>query len=206
MPERNDADLLVNDYFELLAQYEAERQVLGRILGQGFWDLADAKRTLPPQRLTPCSYDQRMQSNWEIQGTPDSTVHDQKPASLFDLVPVGTPTDRQGTEETLASTAKDGLRYRGGAGPPLATDGPADGDTMPSTGTKGDTSGNSQGSTERFASRDPLHWFGILTPPALKRSQGHFMRGLQSAVRLASLQLALNRAAERIEQCKMAAE
>ncbi|KAJ1929813.1 hypothetical protein IWQ60_000842 [Tieghemiomyces parasiticus] len=194
MSERNDADLLVNDYFELLAQYEAERQVLGRILGQGFWDLADAKRTLPPQRLSPGSYDQRMQ------------IHDQKPASLFDLVPVGTPTDRQGTEETLVSAAKDGLRYRGGAGPPLATDGPADGDTMPSTGTKGDTGGNSQGATERFASRDPLHWFGILTPPALKRSQGHFMRGLQSAVRLASLQLALNRAAERIEQCKMVAE
>ncbi|KAJ1992084.1 hypothetical protein H4R33_001140 [Dimargaris cristalligena] len=213
VPMPTDSDELVTRYFSLLEAYEAETLRLGQAIAQGHWALTETKKVLGPGRLSSVYYDQRMKHTKEI------NIHSQDASSLFELrrhepdrglgdddhQSVDPTTGR--SDPSTGPASSDGLRQRpvarssASADPSVPSDqspSASDGPTLPSSTSSSAPSTGAQRAP--FSSHDPIHWFGVLHPPALKRGQTHFNQSLQFAIRLANLKQEIGQLADAIQR------
>ncbi|KAJ1733319.1 hypothetical protein LPJ61_001620 [Coemansia biformis] len=179
--QRADGDLL--SLLECLAEYQATRESSGALLRQGFFDLALARRSTGYQSISPdwCHGSARASA---------SVALDEHPGDLRLVV----------GDAGRAPRAKDSETEHGSHGSPGDSGGvrqrrrqSANGHRSQDDGDATAATGDGDKSAGGADPDDPLLWFGVLVPPALRDAQGRFKEALGELIRLAQLKGRLER-------------
>lgn len=165
-------DALLERYLSLLDEYTTLRTKLGQLQTGMFQHLARANFSAERgMRYGPDYYDERMQTTRQVE------------ISFEDNVPVF----RVAASDELSSDDAS-------EGPPANADAEAEvGPEKPDEGVS--ASGGKAGKGERTKkprSKDPLRWFGVLTPLALRQTQACAVEGVEQVIpRLVSVNAAM---------------
>ena len=159
-------DNLFEQYLELLDQYTTLRQELSETFSAGFFTLAQAQRTSTlgaGRRYGPECYDQRMKAQRKLQ----IDQHDGA-GTKYTVRKVQQAKGEGADEERPVNTGS------GGASPKQEQ-------------TLKDSQGEQETTKQKRpkpdpAHRDPLTWFGILAPPALRQTQSHFVKAVEQSM------------------------
>ncbi|KAL1385557.1 hypothetical protein HDK64DRAFT_276438 [Phyllosticta capitalensis] len=186
-------DGLLKRYLTLLDQYTRAREQLSGELSAGYIQLAKANFNAPNRiRYGPDFYDERMQAlrtvtideqddaevrvsiaspfSSEDKSTPSQK--DVKPAPESDAPPA--PADSESKYPTPPPDSPHTEAVQSSAPSP---DAPADdASSKPEVDDKGDDRKKKQ------QQRDPIRWFGILVPQALRSAQGSFVAAVEGSV------------------------
>ncbi|THY44475.1 hypothetical protein D6C97_08915 [Aureobasidium pullulans] len=183
---RDQLDALWEKHLTLLDSYHQAQQQLARHFSSGFFDLAQATfKSTTRVRYGQEYYDDRMQATRRFEA---STDDNDLPCLALKADDTSPPTDTS-NEHSIKSPEKQSVEesekkktYRQEQQP-----------TPPSTPPPGTEEKLSEEQEEQAKSkttshqdeaqkktRDPLHWYGILVPPALRASQKSFISAVES--------------------------
>lgn len=165
-------DELLEEYLQLLDQYTTLRDELSKSFSSGFFSLARAQRasTLGSgRRYGQDCYDERMKAQrrvtideeglgWKIGTTvpPVTNAQNEEPNTTKDE-PEDQATD---TDERVSEDAKEQRRR----------------------GSDEDKNTKTERNKQDPATRDPITWFGLLAPPALRQCQAQYVRAVDSQI------------------------
>ncbi|KAK4917625.1 hypothetical protein LTR66_016926 [Elasticomyces elasticus] len=172
-------DVVWEKYLTLLDQYQQAQHQLSQHFSSGFISLAQANFTSPSHiRYGKDYYDARMQASRRLAITSEAERSVAKEHDLLHSKPIDqqetdaaetpepsqapTPPTTPLPSEPVSKTDQPLLIIQTQTTPPPPTDAA---DTTPPTTPK-----------------DPLRWFGILSPPALRTTQRSFITALQDPV------------------------
>lgn len=164
------------EYLNLISNYQENWQQISKDLEGAFMQLAHAKYTMGPGRLTQDQYDGRMQAATRILISQNLGVEEEKKHynHQFSLISGYLENDENIIDESESSQIIDSsstLRRR----------------NVKELETKTDNTAKTDKPQKKKIIRDPLHWFGLLVPPSLRDSQKHFKQGLVNMVNLLNL-------------------
>lgn len=177
LAERLDA--LLEHYLELLHQYTTLREELSKTFSSGFFSLAQAQRSSTlgaGRRYGEECYDERMKAQrkacWET--VPDTLVFNCKMKKDEQVSDAGTGNEKSGhlfiseTKGNPEHEAQDDAKQEKI-------------DAVNDLQILGLRSPNKK-SKQNPACRDPLTWFGILVPPALRQTQAQFVKVVECQI------------------------
>ncbi|KAB8356350.1 hypothetical protein FH972_023934 [Carpinus fangiana] len=145
-------DELFEEYLGLLNDYTEAREQLSRDLSNGFMSLAQANFTSPNRtRYGQDYYDERMQALKTVEVESEAAVQF-KTATLL-----SSAMESKGDESAGKSDSSGG----------------EDAGRDPKKSSKPEGHATSI-KKEAKTVTDPIRWFGVLVPPALRSAQGHF--------------------------------
>ncbi|KAJ2735006.1 hypothetical protein IW152_001851 [Coemansia sp. BCRC 34962] len=179
-PALIDSQLL--ELFDCVAEYQRLRDSSSRLLRQAFFNLTQAKRSAGYQWISPDLCSGRARAIATI------SVDEEHPVSMR-VVRNNSHTDNDDEQERDSDTEKAdvGLRRRGRRSS-------RESEHVRAASSDGDSEEDLPGDAEKpakeqraVAGNDPLLWFGMLVPPALKSAQSGFVSSLDQFVRLAQL-------------------
>ena len=150
-------DELLEQYLELLDQYSTLREELSKSFSSGFFSLAQAQRSSSRgagRRYGEDCYDERMKGQRRVDLTGDVGVEVERRLEVDDERDA-----RSRAEQSKEDENKDDHSETVS-------------ETVKSTGKK----------KQNPATRDPLTWFGILAPPALKQTQRCFVEAVEKSI------------------------
>ncbi|KAJ1827374.1 hypothetical protein IWW55_006471 [Coemansia sp. RSA 2706] len=163
--QRQRADDKLLQLLDIVAEYQSVRETSSSKLKQAYFDLARAKRAAGYQWISPDLYSNRAQA-----------------IAAVDIDSAGAigytrrqPEARSANNEGAGEPSAGGLRRRG--------------DKQPNAEKAKDSDRDLKGTEKSKAklASDPLLWFGMLVPPALKEAQSQFTLSLEELVQLAEL-------------------
>ncbi|THW86544.1 hypothetical protein D6D17_09069 [Aureobasidium pullulans] len=184
---RDQLDALWQKHLTLLDSYHQAQQQLARHFSSGFFDLAQATfKSTTRVRYGQEYYDDRMQATRRFEA---STNDNDVPCLALKADDTSPPTDTSNEHST-----KSGEKSSDKEAKKKKTEEPEQQPTPPSTPPRDpDEEEPSKEQEEQDTSRttsdqdkaqkkprDPLHWYGILDPPALRASQNSFISAVES--------------------------
>lgn len=184
---RDQLDALWEKHLTLLDSYHQAQQQLARHFSSGFFDLAQATfKSTSRVRYGQEYYDDRTQATRRFEA---STDDNDLPCLALKADDTSPPTDTS-SEHSTKSGEKSSEKEAG----EKKTEEPEQQPTPPSTPLRDpdeeepskeqeeqDTSeSTSHQDKAQKKPRDPLHWYGILVPPALRASQKSFISAIES--------------------------
>ncbi|KAL1630568.1 hypothetical protein SLS54_000439 [Diplodia seriata] len=202
-------DELLKRYLLLLDQYSQARQQLSSELSSGYLSLAQAnfnpssrirygqdfydERMQALRRVTTEETDSKLYRSIRLLDPPNEPTVDEKKMKNA-AAPTGKNSegmDRRATDDVAVSVAQLGLddEVKKKSGPREAQPGSKASEShtndAKSDGNKKENSDEVQ--AKEAASRkppvdDPIRWFGILVPPALRNAQGRFIQAVEGPV------------------------
>lgn len=192
-------DALLEQYLELLDKYSVLREELSRTFSNGFFSLAQAQRNSSlgaGRRYGPDFYDERMKARrrTEINAEDDDPrfsvrMEERKPTPQQQAE----NPENQENGDNEGTTEKEGQRTK-----EEAEDGITTRDELTSERQKA-----KQRVKQQPGHRDPLTWFGLLVPPALRQTQSHFSQAVETFIpALSSLDATMRRLEEQIWACR----
>lgn len=194
-------DSLVLDYFETLENISVLRMQLDASLKDGFLQMAKARYSMGNKRVTALQYDVREMTaikRVQSQVEPNRGIHGFSLESIS-LVNEAPPSESRGAQIRVRASDDVVVADRD----EFVGDGDDDQDEdCPLIEASRATRTDSAPVQPRIASdpapplavpKDPLKWFGLLVPQALKHSQLSFQRSLTVVCELASLQAKLQK-------------
>ncbi|PGH09544.1 hypothetical protein GX51_00650 [Blastomyces parvus] len=174
-------DCVLEHYLGLLDQQQRLQEEIGREFSSGFFSLARANNSCPPgRRYGEDYYDERMKPIKKLSIIPPSEVPAQdKPTMLSSNQRRNTPSftienvllSSVNVKETKDTESKDDETGPSSSSPSRSSD-PNEPDRF---------TGPEKSSTNRQSS-NPLNWFGILVPPALRTAQQSFYTALEGPI------------------------
>ncbi|KAJ2802183.1 hypothetical protein H4R20_003380 [Coemansia guatemalensis] len=162
------------------SEYQRIRESSNALLRQAFFDLSVARRSAGYQWISADMYSGRAQAITTVDVDP---VAD-------NISIVRKHRQEQCADEAQQEGSSEGLRRRRQASGATASADSSDGekDEHNSSDMDEQTATEKRNSApSRVRSDDPLLWFGMLVPPALKKAQGGFVNALDQIVQLAQL-------------------
>lgn len=176
-------DGLLEQYLELLDQYTRLRDDLAKTFSSGFFSLAQAQRATTlgaGRRYGQDCYDQRMKAQRRVvlhrhEDSPDFVCHIEK--RLEPGVRQSSTEDGEAPHETQAETGQ--IDQETGNKPEKET---SKVDEFLAKNEPGDTEKPPTTPRPDPAARDPITWFGLLTPPALRQTRGHFVKAVEHQI------------------------
>ncbi|KAF2476264.1 uncharacterized protein BDR25DRAFT_331154 [Lindgomyces ingoldianus] len=159
-------DGLLEQYLNTLDQYQRAQQKLTSSLSSGFFSLAQANfNNRSHSRYGQDYYDERMQATRRITVTAEGT---------HVAFACSAPNSSPSPAESVTDASADGeAPLEKTSESPLAASATAS--TLPPGVNKA-----SYGDTDTRT--DPLHWFGILVPPALRSTQSSFISAVEGPI------------------------
>lgn len=175
-------DALLAEYLDALDVYESQQTMLHEALAAGFLSLATANFHARGVRYGSDYYDQRMLATRGMEVREDG-----------ELVARDLNAEEESGKDEDAKEAgeQEGLRRRAGKGEKPEKDEP---DKEVETDEKKDAK-----PAPKPTPRDPLRWFGILVPPALRSAQSSFIEGLEAVYPLLATRHRLEELADKLE-------
>lgn len=183
---RDRLDALWEKHLNLLDSYHQAQQDIARHFSSGFFNLAQATfKSTNRVRYGQTCYDDRMQAITRF----DTSVDDQDvpclALKLQDTTSLSTEdSNRDSTKTSPNQKSEDKEQDTPGQQPTPPTTPPKESeDELPekqSHENKAETTGDKEATQKKV--RDPIHWYGILVPPALRSSQGSFKSAIQDPV------------------------
>ncbi|KAK7513305.1 uncharacterized protein IWZ02DRAFT_484648 [Phyllosticta citriasiana] len=190
-------DDLLKRYLELLDQYTQAREQLSRELSAGYIALAKANFNAPNRvRYGRDFYDERMQALRTV--VIDRTIEEKDDAKFRTSIVLAADS-----EPTPKTEPEADANEKPASKPPPSSSSPTDPQIskyptpppdLPQLSKDDDTSeeeGKEDGEEEedkedkrkkQQRQRDPIRWFGILVPQALRSAQGSFVGAVETAV------------------------
>lgn len=150
-------DELLEQYLELLDQYTILRKELSKSFSSGFVSLAQAQRSSSlgaGRRYGEDGYDERMKGQRRVKLTGDVDVEVERRLEVVDERDARCRAEQSKEDENKDDHSK-----------PIS-------ETIKSTGRK----------KQNPVTRDPITWFGILAPPALKQTQRCFVEAVEKSI------------------------
>ncbi|KAF2090340.1 hypothetical protein K490DRAFT_63219 [Saccharata proteae CBS 121410] len=192
-------DDLLKRYLDLLDQYQQAREQLSSRLAKGYISIAQANFNAPNRaRYGQDFYDERMQAIRTVSVDESRSVLKRTIVSTAKKVEGSVPADNEdGPEVEHTSTSTEKLMKEdnkptdiAGKDEPVSETDPACGvnqpqkeSKKPEPGAASEESKKSEKSTESAEKHvDPIKWFGILVPPALRTAQKHFVGVVEESV------------------------
>ncbi len=196
-------DSLLETYLELLDQYTTLRTQLSKQFSDGFFSLTRANHTSPSlgsgRRYGEEGYDERMKAGRRVVYGPTVSGADEKDTTDQQASQVAKDETGAAGKTKQETDALTGPTYRISVGkvsdpaPPLDQ---TENDnttisqsqqqdpksTSPSISFKSSATKATTISKSKPKSPDPLHWYGILVPQALRQSQSFFTSAVSSTV------------------------
>lgn len=183
-PSNTDAltarlDGLLEQYLELLDQYTTLREELSKTFSSGFFSLAQAQRasTLGAgRRYGEECYDERMKAQRKVSWSPGSTGDYLKCTVTKDKeVTTSKNAEEHAKQKSVNSAVENKQLHKD------------ESTEQQDKVTKGGS--DSQNTSPRAArpkqdpaKRDPLTWFGVLVPPALRQTQAQFVKATEGQI------------------------
>ncbi|KAJ2712591.1 hypothetical protein H4R19_002676 [Coemansia spiralis] len=180
-----DSELLA--LLECLAEYQEARESSGALLRQGFFELALARRSAGYRWISPERHHGNARSTASVDV--DQDTHNIR---LVCGGPERTPSAACGKAD---GDSQGGVRQRRGRH--TGSDENSDTDSSAACGLPSSPDEDKHVAADPG---DPLLWFGVLVPPALRDAQGHFRAALAQLVRLAQLKTQLARLQQQAQQ------
>ncbi|KAF2109734.1 hypothetical protein BDV96DRAFT_604608 [Lophiotrema nucula] len=150
-------DSLLERYLNTLDMYEKAQQMLTSILSSANFNNRSGLR------YGQDHYDERMQATRTI------TVAGEESKAAFSVsAPKDAPTTSTVTKDSPSANATEESP---------TGDSPQESATEPE-----DPKVNNASSSDRYSSTDPLRWFGILVPPALRQAQSSFVAAVEEPI------------------------
>ncbi|KAJ1964897.1 hypothetical protein GGI12_001128 [Dipsacomyces acuminosporus] len=183
-PEEIDGTLL--ELFDVLARYRQGRSSSSKALKQAYFDLAQARRSAGYRWVSPDQYS----GNARAIATVDID-------EATGQIALSRERDHDGQGAGAGSSDPDvqadrpRLRLRRSRRPENESSKDSDDGSTSSASRSDDESSSEAGEASPAktpASTNPLHWFGLLTPPKLRDAQSGFIESLDQLVALAELQ------------------
>ncbi|KAI9101311.1 hypothetical protein DFS34DRAFT_648188 [Phlyctochytrium arcticum] len=190
--------------FDTLTTYETLRNASAKRLSQAFFDLAQTKYVLGPERVGAMAYDGRMQALKQIVIGEDGQISVCKTTSASNSSTLPkSETDIHNLSDTLASTT---LRQRV---PKVKVD--SDTESTESKPDEQQSSKKSEDAAETNSkdvkeengkktkrNANPLQWFAPLPPASLRSAQTHFDRALEDLIELGNVSREINKLTKQI--------
>jgi hypothetical protein len=168
-------DELLEQYLESLDRYMTLREELSKSFSSGFFSLAQAQRTSTlgaGRRYGEECYDDRMKAQRKVSWSPGSTKGDSKCRIAKDKEDRASKSETEGTKQIPANDAQskelDGDKS-------IEQQDKEEKDKSDSQDAPSKTARPKQDP----AKRDPLTWFGVLVPPALRQTQTQFVKATE---------------------------
>ncbi|KAK2785181.1 hypothetical protein FQN53_007923 [Emmonsiellopsis sp. PD_33] len=181
-----DLDTLLERYLSLLDEQQRLQEDIGRHFSSGFFSLARANNSCPPGRRYGADYyDERMKAMRKISITPPAnqsppstttspsftTIPPPAPEpALAPATPKPTPTEEEIEDTTPPPSPSPSPSPSASPSSSSPSPSPSPPDTSTST------------STTPPKPRNPLTWFGILTPAPLRSAQQSFTRAVDGPI------------------------
>lgn len=172
-------DDLLEQYLELLDQYTILREELSKTCSSGFFSLAQAQRTSTlgaGRRYGEECYDERMKAQRKVSWGPGPTRGDVRCKIAKDKEVDTRKNEKEHAKQEFADNVEKTSKL----------------DQNETTEEQGkDDKGNSSSKEASLkatrpkqdpAKRDPLTWFGVLVPPALRQTQAHFVKATEDQI------------------------
>ena len=184
-------------YFETLESLYQERANLNLQMKSGFLMMSKARYSMGAKSVSPLQYDENNMEATARVNIAEESSEEEKVSSdvmkVFELVREdgdGKSTNIKMSTDSKSSDNGDGLRKRN-----VEKKIPEEDKTLSIE----EISGNFQKisvveSTEKQKVVDPVKWFGVLVPQALRTSQKNFKSATETACNVASLQVRLENA------------
>ncbi|THY88228.1 hypothetical protein D6C95_07129 [Aureobasidium pullulans] len=184
---RDQLDALWEKHLTLLDSYHQAQQQLARHFSSGFFDLAQATfKSTTRVRYGQEYYDDRMQATRRFEASTDDNDLPCLALKADDTSPSTDTSNEHSTKSGEKSSEKEAGEKK--------TEEPEQQPTPPSTPPRDpDEEEPSKEQEEQDKSKttsgqdkaqnkpcDPLHWYGILVPPALRASQKSFISAVES--------------------------
>ncbi|KAL6712408.1 hypothetical protein ACN47E_000285 [Coniothyrium glycines] len=166
-------DASLERYLKTLDEYDRAMKEVSKQLSSGYMSLAEANfhNPSPAIRYGQDCYDQRMQASRKVLISEESLGHGRHGRLV---VSISTET-RDGARSKDDNPSEGHLHQEGKA---VSPEEPPETNTQPAK----DAATEQDSPPETTASRDPLRWFGILVPPALRTAQATFIAALQDPI------------------------
>ncbi|KAJ9653240.1 hypothetical protein H2198_007543 [Neophaeococcomyces mojaviensis] len=165
-------DTLLEKYLELLDQYTALREELSKTFSAGFFSLAQAQRasTLGAgRRYGEECYDERMKAQRRVGVSEDETDEHH----VFKVDKVVRVEKEKNSISVEFSTSADESKPQEQAGRQSL---------QATVEVQGEQQEKKLRPKQDPAHRDPVTWFGILVPPALRQTQSHFVKATEKSI------------------------
>ncbi|XWW93513.1 hypothetical protein V2A60_001446 [Cordyceps javanica] len=182
-------DELLERYLGLVDQYAALRAALGAAQQRTFHALARANFTADRgARFGRDQYDERMRASRRVAVSYAAAGEPPTFAVTQEVRKEEEEEEEEEEEDAASTTAAE--EQDGGRGRPLEhDDGAAAAADADGGGDGGDGSGAEKKSKAVGAARDPIRWFGVLVPQALRDAQRESVRTVEDVIpRLVSVQ------------------
>lgn len=183
---RDQLDALWEKHLNLLDSYHQAQQDIARHFSSGFFNLAQATfKSTSRVRYGQESYDDRMQAITRFDTSVDGQDVPCLALKLQDITSLPTQdSNRDSTNKLSNQKDEDKEEDSPGQQPTPPTTPPRKSEEEPpgeqSQETNSETAGDKEAIQKKV--RDPIHWYGILVPPALRSSQGSFKSAIQDPV------------------------
>ncbi|KAL6044484.1 TRAF3-interacting protein 1 [Balamuthia mandrillaris] len=165
-------DALLALFFQDFVLFRKAHQQLSDHLKQGLWQMGRARYALGGSAITPLQYDlANMRATLTFTETTATPKED------------GGKEEEEEEEGGVLRQRRRGKKDEGEA-EERKEEGKG-GETKKEKGEEGEQKEEAKKNKSR--SNDPLYWFGVLAPPALRHSQNHFRQAAMTALELARL-------------------
>ncbi|KAK6353436.1 hypothetical protein TWF696_005399 [Orbilia brochopaga] len=205
-------DALIISYLSLFDSYQALQSDVSKHLSTGFISLAQANFSAPNRiRYGRDHYDQRMTG---LRGVEITTANSKPTFTIIDLPSADTTNGETAAEDAKPPTGQSGLRNRKAkattAAPTStststdasvnASDKPAEKDAQALEDEKEQE--KEEDVVPHVNRKDPIRWFGILTPSSLKDAQREFVATLPHFAAVCSLLREIERQEEEVRRVR----
>ncbi|KAI9298033.1 hypothetical protein K502DRAFT_362769 [Neoconidiobolus thromboides FSU 785] len=201
------------EYMELLTTYETQRKRTNFLLHNGFLELAHSKYILGSNKISQFQYDKRMQASTKLDIISEDLIplNEDTDPKLNKLKFVMTTNNVENNAEASTFTSANDsqpIRQRNNL-LELSNKSTSNFDFDSSSNYNKHDKGDKtlielkqvqENKKNKF--KDPILWFGVLSPPSLKNSQANFIQAILELSSLGNLILALKFREEKIMQLK----
>ncbi|TIA13645.1 hypothetical protein D6C80_06173 [Aureobasidium pullulans] len=184
---RDQLDALWEKHLTLLDSYHQAQQQLARHFSSGFFDLAQATfKSTSRVRYGQEYYDDRMQATRRFEASTNDNDVPCLALKADDTSPSTDTSNEHSTKSGEKSSDKEAKKKKTEEPeqqptPPSTPPGDPDEEEPSKEQEEQDTSKTtSHQDKAQKKPRDPLHWYGILVPPALRASQKSFISAVES--------------------------
>ncbi|OJD27170.1 hypothetical protein ACJ73_01441 [Blastomyces percursus] len=177
-----ELDRVLGHYLVLLDQQQRLQEEIGREFSSGFFSLARANNSCPPgRRYGEDYYDERMKSIKKLSIIPASKLGDEdKPTMLISNQRRNTPSFTIENVSLSSFTLKEPKKDTENKNDEACPNSPSP--SRSSDPNEPDRCTGSEKSSTNRQSFNPLNWFGILVPPALRNAQQSFCTALEGPI------------------------
>ncbi|CAG8585138.1 1201_t:CDS:2 [Acaulospora morrowiae] len=160
-------DTVLTEYLGLISTFQEEWKKIGKELEGGFLQMAHAKYTMGPGRISQDQYDGRMQAFTRVLISQEEggSVNNTSGATNFQYTLTSGQLEISKGISNDSNNSSSPLRRRAIESGEIVTDKP----------------------TKKRVLRDPLNWFGVLVPSSLRESQRHFKQGFSGMINIINL-------------------